>query len=90
MGNGITNCYPDEVENFILITVLSLCDHDLEDRKGLSSNVDSREDFRGDVNRRILDQDHRELVGMEPLLVGLESLSSRGVEVHKQLKLAVE
>ena len=24
MGNGITNCYPDEVDNFILITVLSV------------------------------------------------------------------
>ena len=22
MGNGITNCYPDEVDNFISITVL--------------------------------------------------------------------
>ena len=23
-GNGITNCYPDEVEDFVLITVLTV------------------------------------------------------------------
>ena len=33
MGNGITSCYPDEVDNFISITVLKfrfVDDHDLE------------------------------------------------------------
>lgn len=70
--------------------VVSLRHHDLEDRQGLAAHVDSREDLRGDVNRCILDQNHRELIGVKSLLVRLKPFSSRSVKVRQKLELSVE
>ena len=84
MGNGITNCYPDEVDNFISITVLS--------RNGLFAvlNVGAARAAICDADLRIEhmptgdDCSHAGIYTRESLdiAVELQALVAASVDVH--------